>query len=158
MQCHKEQIRSQFSKYHFQNESALAHKLREAADSFWNQYFENCGRIWSLWHLIILLADRILSPFTRLRATKTGSKLPHNFWTQGICSPMYTGLFTYYGPSQYLFSFTSNRQKSKQIIFSLISVSACKKIWRPAAASISMPPTFPIASLNRYTLKFSGVA
>ena len=28
----------------------------------------------------------------------------------------------------------------------------------PAAESILMPPTFPIASLNRYTPKFSGVS
>ena len=32
-----------------------------------------------------------------------------------------------------------------------------KKICRPAADSILMPPTFPIASLNRYTPNFSGV-
>ena len=36
----KEQARSQFSKYRFQNKSALAHNLWEAADSFWNLYFE----------------------------------------------------------------------------------------------------------------------
>ena len=29
----------------FQNESALGHKLWQAADSFWNRYFENYGRI-----------------------------------------------------------------------------------------------------------------
>ena len=32
------------------------------------------------------------------------------------------------------------------------------KIRRPAADSILMPPTFPIASLNRYTPNFSGEA
>ena len=31
-----------------------------------------------------------------------------------------------------------------------------KKICQPAADSILTPPTFPIASLNRYTPKFSG--
>ena len=33
-----------------------------------------------------------------------------------------------------------------------------KKLGRPIASSISMPPTFHIASLNRYTSKFSGEA
>ena len=33
--CEKEQIRSQFSKYRFQNESALAHNLWKATDRFW---------------------------------------------------------------------------------------------------------------------------
>ena len=40
----KKQAWSQFSKYRFQKESALGHKLWQAADSFWNWYFENCGR------------------------------------------------------------------------------------------------------------------
>ena len=41
----QKQILSQFSKYSFQNGLALAHKLREAADLIWNQYFDNCGSI-----------------------------------------------------------------------------------------------------------------
>ena len=42
--------------------------------------------------------------------------------------------------------------------FSLISVSACNFFCWPIACSILMPPTFHIASLNRYTPKFSEVA
>ena len=57
-----------------------------------------------------------------------------------------------YGPSQYLSLFPSNNPKSKKINFSLISVSARKKTW-PIASSISMPPTFQIASLNCHTHK-----
>ena len=56
----KKQIRPQFSKYCFQNKSTLGHKLWQAADSFWNRYFENCGRICFFEHLIILLTDLIL--------------------------------------------------------------------------------------------------
>ena len=71
------QIRSQFSKYHFRKELALAHNIWEADDSFWNGYFENYGRISFLtphnfanWlHLVAL---------TRLQATKTRSKLPRS--------------------------------------------------------------------------------
>ena len=49
---------------------------------------------------------------TRLWATKTRSKLPHShFCPKGVCSPMYTRLFTSYGPSQYLSSFPNWRQK-----------------------------------------------
>ena len=36
--------RPQFSKYHFQIESAWAHRLWVHADSIWKRYFENCGR------------------------------------------------------------------------------------------------------------------
>ena len=39
---------------------------------------------------------------------------------------MYTGLFTFYGPSQYFFSFPSNCPKSKKISFSLMFVPARK--------------------------------
>ena len=53
-----------------------------------------------------------------LRETKTWSKLPcSQLSPRGICSPIYTGLFTFYGPFQYIFSFPSNGPKSKKILF-----------------------------------------
>ena len=40
---------------------------------------------------------------------------------------------------------------------SVFTVSTCKKKYRARVPTILMPPTFPIASLNRYTPNFSGV-
>ena len=90
-------------------------------------------------HFFPIFANRShLVAHRRLRATKTRSKLPHShFRPKGVCSPMYTRLFTSYGPSQYLSSFPNWRQKSKKISFSLISVAARKKLWWPIASSIS---------------------
>ena len=50
------------------------------------------------------------------------------------------------------------RGQSKQIpFFTNYHFALVKKVRRPASDSILMPPTFPIASLNRYTPNFSGV-
>ena len=54
MQCQKKQIRPQFSKYRFQNESALGHRLWPHTDWFWKQYFENCGRACFFLRLILV--------------------------------------------------------------------------------------------------------
>ena len=95
----------------------------------------------------------------RLQATKTGSKQPRShFSAKRRLFPNEYRPFTFYVPSQYLFSFLSYRPKSKKISFSLTSVSARPKIWWPLVSSISMPPIFLIANLNCYTPKFSGVA
>ena len=60
-------------------------------------------------------------------------------------------------PSRYLSSFSSWKPKTKKFPFSWNSTAARVFFCRPAADSILMPPTFPIASLNRYTPNFSGV-
>ena len=60
LRCPKKQARSQLSKYRFQNESVLDNKLEQAAELFWNRYFENCGRACFFGHLIFLLTDCIL--------------------------------------------------------------------------------------------------
>ena len=44
------------------------------------------------------------------------------------------------------------------VFFHEFPLPLAKKICRPAGDSILMPPTFPIASLNRFTPKFSGEA
>ena len=68
----QEQIRLQFSKYRFQNKSALVHNRWEAADSFWNRYLENCGRACFFGHLIILLTDCISSHSPNFGRPKQG--------------------------------------------------------------------------------------
>ena len=100
MRCPKKQARPQFSKYQFQNESAASHRLWANADSFWKQYFENCGRACSFLHIIFLLTDRIWSPSTDFGWPKQGRNCPAaTFRPKGVCSLMYTRLFTFYGPS-----------------------------------------------------------
>ena len=74
---------------------------------------------------------------SQLRAGKTLSKKARShFLSQRRFSPMYTGLSSFYGPSQYFSSYLSWRLKSKKIHFSRISIASCKKIRRPAAGSI----------------------
>ena len=85
MSRYKKQARPQFSKYRFQNKSALAHNLWEAADLIWNQYFENCGHICSLWHLIFLLTDCIWLHSPDFRWQKQGhKKFVPPFHIQGV--------------------------------------------------------------------------
>ena len=68
------------------------------------QFWKICFR-----HLIVLRTDRILSPSTDFERPKQGPNCAAaTFHPKGVCSPMYHGLFTFYCPSQYLFSFPSN--------------------------------------------------
>ena len=65
---------------------------------------------------------------SQLRAGKTLSKKARShFLSQRRFSPMYTGLSSFYGPSQYFSSYLSWRLKSKKIHFSRISIASCKK-------------------------------
>ena len=74
MSRQKKFIWPQFSKYRFQIESAWAHSLWAHADSIWSRYFENCGRIYFFWRLIILLTDPILSHSPNFGRPKQGQK------------------------------------------------------------------------------------
>ena len=80
LRCQKKQhIRPQFSKYRFQNESL------EAADSFWNRNFENCGCICIFLHLLFLLTDRTLPHSPNFGRPKQGPKIFLHFFL-GILS------------------------------------------------------------------------
>ena len=72
---------------------------------------------WYIFLLHIFANESPLVALNQLRATKTRSKLPPaaNFRLRGVCSPI--GLFTFYGPSQCLFSFPSTGSKNKKIQF-----------------------------------------
>ena len=66
-----------------------------------DQHLEICGRYAFLLHLIFLITDRIWSPSLDFGRQKHGQKCPAaNFSQKGVCSPMYTGHFTFYDPSQ----------------------------------------------------------
>ena len=65
--------------------------------------------------------------------------------------------FTHWTHPDTSLSFRAGGRRLKNFRFSGICIATCKKIRRPAADSILMPLTFPIARLNRYTPNFSGV-
>ena len=72
---------------------------------------------------------------------------------------MYNGLFHLLWPitiSLFVFELEAEDEKSS-VYHDQFPFPLAKKIRRPAADSILMPPTFPIARLNPYTPNFSGV-
>ena len=65
--------------------------------------------------MVLLLHKNCGLMILRYRAGKTLSKRASaTFHSKGVCSSMYTGLFTYYGPPQYLSLFSSWMPKSKK--------------------------------------------
>ena len=80
------------------------------------------------WHLIILLTDRIWSPSPDFRRPKHSQNCPAaNFRPKGVCSLMYTRLFTFYGPTNISLCFRLTGQRVKNLLFSLISFAAPQK-------------------------------
>ena len=79
------------------------------------------AEFWKSWpylrmlHCPIFAGNSRSSGISQFRAGKTRSK--STFRRKGVCSPMYNGLFTFYGPSQYLSSFSSWRLKRKKFPF-----------------------------------------
>ena len=77
-----------------------------------------------------MLATGVLPTSPNFGQAKHGQKGPAaTFCLKGVvplCIPV-TGLFIFYGPSQYLSSFSSLRPRSKKISFSRISIATCKK-------------------------------
>ena len=81
----------------------------------WFKFASSILNITLFFKHIILLTNCILSPSTVFRRPKHAQNCPApNFRPIDVCSPMYTGLFTFDGPSQYLSSFPNNRPKSKK--------------------------------------------
>ena len=74
---------------------------------------------------------------------------------QGICCPICGHHFTHWTHPDISLPFRAGGRRVKNFRFSRICMSA--REFLPVADSILMPPTFPIASLNRYTPDFSGV-
>ena len=138
----------------FQNESALDHKLWQAADSFCNRYFEICF----FGHLIFLLMDRILSHSPNFGLPKQGPKDFLDFLNF---------FFEYWVHKDFLVvcpdsggtcpeKFSGKERFMKNSVFHGFPCPCPKKKYRAGVPAILMPPTFPIASLNGYTPNFSG--
>ena len=96
---------------------------------------------------------------TRLRATKTRSKLPRSHFLQKkALGPLYISIiWPFMAHPNISLPFRVTGQRVKKFCFSLISLSVRKKKLRACLCSILMPPTFHIANLNRYTPKFTRV-
>ena len=121
---------------------------------------ENCGRKVFRNTALFLLATRVLPAYPNFGQAKHGTKQPrsHLFVNRAIFCPYMWASFHLLDPSRYLSSFSSWRPKNlKNSSFSWICFAASDFFCRPAADSILMPPTFPIARLNRYTPNFSGI-
>ena len=66
-----------------------------------------------------MLATRVLPASPNFGQAKHGQKShASNFCPKSVCSPMYTGLFTFYDPSQYL-RFQARGQRVKKFHFSI---------------------------------------
>ena len=158
MSRRKKQARPQFSKYRFQNESAWAHSLWPHADSIWSRYFEICGRACFFLRLIILLTDPILSHSPNFGRPKQGQKFVVPTFHIHFLNPECVRIPWVLAPKNFHvqnFRVRSDLQKSS--IFHWFLLPPPKKKYRARVPTILMPPTFPIARLNRYTPNFSGV-
>ena len=148
------QIRPQFSKTSLVLESAVFWYIWNTADSMARLNSENCGRICDSNTALFLLATHILLASPNFGQAKHGQNGPAaTFCQKGICCPIWKHHFTRWTHSDISLRFRAGGRRVKNFRFSRISIS----LWN-AADSILMQPTFPIASLNRYTPKFSGEA
>ena len=111
-----------------------------------------------LQHLPIFAGNSHFTGISQLRAGKTRSKRPRSHCLSTVhLLPYMWASFCSLDPSRYLSSFSSWRPKNKKNPFFTNFHFLLVKNCRPAADSILMPPTFPIACLNRYTPNFSGL-
>ena len=120
---------------------------------------ENCGQKVLRNTSLFLLSTRVLPASPNFGQAKHGQNRPRSHCLSSVhLLPYMWASFYPLDPSRYLSSFLSWRQKTKKFpFFTNLRVALVKKIRRPAADSILMPPTFPMARLNRYTPNFSGV-
>ena len=144
-------LRPQFSKLSLAIESAVFWYIWNTADTMARLNSENYGRKVLRNTALVLLATRVLPASPNLGQAKQGQKGPAaTFCPKCVCSPMYTSLFTFYGPSQCLWA---EGRRVKDFSFSRICMSACS-IFLSACFDAT---DLPLASLNRYIPKFSGV-
>ena len=121
-------------------------------------YDQNCGRqiFWNT--SLFLLATRVLPASPNFGQAKHGQNGPAaTFCQQGICCPVCKHHFTCWTHPDISLCFRAGGRTLKIFRSSQICFATRDFFCRPSADSILMPPTFPIASLNRYTPNFSGV-
>ena len=119
---------------------------------------ENCGRKVFCNTALFLLATRVLPASPNFGQAKHGQNGPAaTDCQQCICCPICGHHFTHWTHPDISLRFRAGGRRLKNFRFSRNSIATRVFFCRPAADSILMPPTFPIASLNRYTPNFSGV-
>ena len=119
---------------------------------------ENCGCSCDSNTALFLLATCVVPASPYFRQAKHSQNSPAvSFCQQGISCPICKDHFTRWTHPDISLRFRAGGQRVKNFRFSRICVAARDFFCRPAADSILIPPTFPIASLNRYTPNFSGV-
>merc|ERR1712004_822973 len=107
---------------------------------------------------LFLLATRVLPASPNFGQAKHGQNGPAaTFCQQCICCPICGHHITHWTHPDISLPFRAVGRRLKKFHFSRNSIAARVFFCRPAADSILMPPTFPIARLNRYTPNFSGV-
>ena len=122
-------------------------------------YNQNCGRLIFCYTALFLLATRVLPASPNFGQAKHGQNGPAaTDCQQCICCPICGHHFTHWTHPDISLRFRAGGRRLKNFRFSRNSIAARVFFCRPAADSILMPLTFPIASLNRYTPKFSGEA
>ena len=108
-----------------------------------------------LQHLPIFAGNSRFTGISQLRAGKTRSKRPRSHClSTGHFLPICEHHWTHPDIS---LPFRAGGRRLKISVFHEFACRFGKKIRRPAADSILMPPTFPIARLNHYTPNFSGL-
>ena len=119
---------------------------------------EDFGRYIFFEHLIILLTDPILSHSPNFGRPKQGQKFVVPTFHIHFLNPECVTIPWVLAPKNFpIENFRVRSDLQKISLFHEFSCRFDKKNRRPAADSILMPPTFPIARLNRYTPNFSGV-
>ena len=99
------------------------------------------------------ILNRHLPTMGRQNKVKKG---PQPLFAQNAMVPLcITGFLPFMAHHNISLRFRAGARRVNNFSFSRISISTCKKNRRSAADSILM--TFPIASLNCYTPKFSGL-
>ena len=120
---------------------------------------ENCGRKVLGNTALFLLATRVLPASPNFGQAKHGQNGPAaTDCQQCICCPICGHHFTHWTHPDISLRFRAGGRRLKNFRFSRNSIAARDFFCRHAADSILKPLTFPIATLNCYTPKFSGGA
>ena len=119
---------------------------------------QNCGLPSFCYTALFLLATRVLPASPNFGQAKHGQNGPAaTDCQQCICCPICGHHFTHWTHPDISLLFRAGGRRLKDFLFFREIPLPHAFFSQPAADSILMPPTFPIARLNRYTPNFSGV-
>ena len=143
--------------------STLPRGTRSASMIGWPSHlgakFGRSPAYWNFWNTyLFLLATRISPASPNFGQAKQGQKFVVPTFHIHFLNPECVRIPWVLAPKNFpIENFRVRSDLQKISLFHEFSCPLGKKNRRPAADSILMPPTFPIARLNRYTPNFSGV-